>query len=310
MTRATTLGIGILVVAWGCDAAPDSSPTRGSSPPSTDPQQGTAEKDAESVDAPPAPGGPWPHEPAGSTTLLDCPFDTTTCEGKIRDPYKSSGYSLNVVNEPGAPLSPSNVVKSTRFANVASGGTQLEYEMPTGTKDVFVGVWWRTNPEFMGKNHSGNKLFFIRGQGPGTNGVFLFMWRTGVTPVGHLRWTTQLSYNLDQCKGAPDIDECDGDPNVAVMPGVWYRIEVYMHASSTPTAHDGIVRWWITPKGGTPTLAGNYTNFAYGPAVDAWVWSETWDGSGPPNEWTTEGNHFVDHLRISAPTCPSNGCSL
>lgn len=244
----------------------------------------------------PLPGGDssWANQPYHLKTLIDCSFDSTTCDGKLVDPYKSSGGTLKVVQDPLAPFSGSNVLQSTRFANVAAGGTQLEYYLPTGTKEIYAGMYWRTSAQFEGKNHGGNKLFFIRGQGPGTNGVFMYICPNRDCSQGHIRWITQLANNLDQCGGL-DLDSCAPNiTNVPIKPGVWYKIEVYMKASSCATCHDGTVKWWING-----TLAGSYNNFAYGPAVDTWIWSETWDGSGPANEWVTEGYHQLDHLYIS-----------
>lgn len=245
----------------------------------------------------PIPGGnpSWVNEPGGFKLLVDCAFNSATCDGKLGDPYKSVGNTVKIVQDSTAPFSGPQVLRSTRFANVAAGGTQLEYYLPTGNKEIYVGLYWKASPQFEGKNHGGNKLFFIRGQGPGTNGVFMFICPNRDCNAGYIIWTTQLSYNLDQCKNAPDIDVCGANVNnVRVKPGTWYKIEVYMRASSCATCHDGSVRWWING-----TLAGNFNNFAYGPAVDTWIWSETWDGSGPANEWTTEAYHELDHLRIS-----------
>ncbi len=244
----------------------------------------------------PLPGGnaSWANEPGNLKTLIDCAFNSTTCDGKLGDPYQTSGRTVNIVQDASAPFSGTNVLRSTRFANVAAGGTQLEYYLPTGNKEIYVGMYWRTSTQFEGKNHGGNKLFFIRGQGPGTNGVFMYICPNRDCSKGYILWTTQLTYNLDQCGGL-DIDSCKPNVNnVLIKPGTWYKIEVYMKASSCATCHDGTVKWWING-----TLAGSYNNFAYGPAVDTWLWSETWDGSGAVNEWVTEGYHHLDHLYIS-----------
>ncbi len=252
----------------------------------------------------------WPNEPVGATQLFDCGFDNTTCGGTLKDIYNSTGYSLNVAQDATAPLSPPNVMRSTRFANNPTGGCELEYALSGRPVEIYAGLWWRTSPVFMGKSNGQNKLFFIRGQNT-LNGLFRFDLAQGAAS-GSIIWTTQSSNNLDQC-GGTDIDVCRSNVNnVPIAVGKWYKIEAYLKASSCPTCHDGTVRWWITPRDGTPVLAGNYEKFAYGmESGDGWRWSwaETWDGSGGANDWPTEASHYVDHLHISAPNCGPGGCA-
>lgn len=252
----------------------------------------------------------WTNEPAGANVLLDCGFNHPTCNGSLQDPYNTantlpsppSANTLSVVTDTSAPMSPSNVLRSQGNASTGTGGTELHYIAPSPIKEVYVGFWWRTNPEFTGNQVNANKTFFIRGTQGGQNGVFYLRSNPGQSKF--LYWSTQLPYNLNQCFGAPDQDHCY--PNVsttAIIPGTWYKVEVYMKASTCPTCRDGAVRWWING-----VLNGNYSNFAYGPLVNEWVWSETWDGAGNGAGFTTNPAHFIDHLHISAPNCTGN-CS-
>lgn len=242
----------------------------------------------------------WPNEPTGSTVLIDCGFDTPTCGGQLFDPYGTAGNTLTVQSDSSAPLSAANVMRSTMFYPNTTGGTQLSISAPTNLKEIFVGLWWRSNPEFNGNSVGANKLFFIRGRNS-QNGVFLWQ-KPQTSSQGRLFWITQLPYNLNQC-GGYDVDQCFANvTDVPIVPGTWYRFEVYMKASSCATCRDGIVRWWITPKGGSPILAANYVNFAYGPDVSEWVWSETWDGFTNGQGFTSSPSHYIDHLHISQPS--------
>lgn len=243
--------------------------------------------------------GVWINEPSGSSVLLDCGFDTPTCGGQLFDPYGTAGGSLTVQSDGSAPLSPSTVVRSTMVYTAATGGTELHFTTPTTLKEIYVGLWWRSNPEFNGNNVGANKLFFVRGR-QNQNGAFLWQ-KPQTSSQGRLFFITQLPYNLNQC-GGYDVDQCFANvTDVPIVPGLWYRFEVYMKASSCPTCRDGILRWWITPKGASPILAGNYVNFAYGPDVSEWVWAETWDGFGNGQGFTSNPSHYIDHIHISMP---------
>lgn len=273
---------------------------------STSPENNSSEDNSNQTPPPPPapPSSRWPNEPTGFRALLDCGFETPLCDGKLNDPYnaaglnpaKSSLHTVSVVQDPSAPLSPSSVYHSMMNYQVQQGGSETHFNTPTQVKEIYVGIWWRSNPDFTANGVGANKTFFIRG--PGLNGVFLWQKPMG-SNLSRLYWTTQMPNNLDQCGGS-DIDACFANGNdVFITPGNWYRIEVYMKASSCATCRDGAVKWWITPKGGTTSLAGNYSNFAYGPIFNEWMWSETWDGFGNAMGFTSDPAHFLDHLYIS-----------
>ncbi|NGZ98027.1 MAG: hypothetical protein CV089_18200, partial [Nitrospira sp. WS110] len=108
----------------------------------------------------------WTNEPVGSTTILDCPFNSVSGCG-ILDAYSSS-----VINQDAsAPISQPNTVHSKMAARATNGGMQLNYVTPQIYREMYVGLMWRTNPQFQGRP-VGNKMFFVRG--PQNNGVFLF----------------------------------------------------------------------------------------------------------------------------------------
>lgn len=246
------------------------------------------------------------NKPSDSIAALNCDFSHPTCNGALLDVYNGSGTlasppsagTITVQSDAGAPWSPTSVMQSRRFANTPAGGAQLEYwGIPQGAKEIYVEMAWKPSDPFEGKVHGNNKMFFVRGKQPGTNGVFMYKKPQSTNPAtsGIIIWTTQLANNLNQCFGAPDLDYCH--PNVTttpIFPGQWYRISARIMASTCPTCRDGRVRWWVND-----ILNGDYSNFAYGPSADFWLWAETWDGSGPVNEWVTDANHRLDHLHIS-----------
>lgn len=252
--------------------------------------------------------GGWPNEPAGSTVTLDCPFNDRTCGGAIWDVYNSATPPASL---PDAPFSPSNVFHDVLVYPNTTGGSQMDYivggrQTPLQNQELYVGFWWRTNPEFSGNGVGSNKLFFIKDANASTNGVFMYRLPQSGEKVGFLFWAPQQFENGDQC--------ADGGltclPNVAsvpVRPGIWYRIEAYIRASSCYTCHDGIVRWWVNGQ-----LAGDYRKYAYSGPVNVWEWTETWDGDVGSNGkgFTADAHHYIDHLRVSVPNCGPAGCPV
>lgn len=244
----------------------------------------------------------WTNEPAGFTSMLDCPFNTkptpqaTVCN--IQNAYNAG----TITTDSTAPLSPSNVYKSSLAAGASSGGTQLNWVTPGGTvyNEMYVGIMWRTNPEFFGRSVA-NKMFFIRG--PGSNTYFGMWGGTGGGSLGGGPFRLDFGPNVSTVDNSHTCTldlglYCPanvGSPNVIM--GTWYKIETYVKASTTTTSRNGIVRQWLNG-----TLISNRTDMNISPGgLNEWVWSETWDGAVNPVP-TVEWAHFLDQLHISIPS--------
>lgn len=248
----------------------------------------------------------WPNEPAGSQVALDCPFNDRTCGGALWDVYNSGTPSASL---PDAPFSPPNAFHDVLVYPNTTGGSQMDFtvggrQTPQQNQEMYAGFWWRTNPEFSGNMVGANKLFFIKGGN--TNGVFMWSLPQTGEKVGQIFWAPQQFENEDQC--ADGGLTCRPNVNsVPVRPGVWYRIEAYIRASSCDACHDGIVRWWVNG-----VLVGNYTRYAYGGPVNVWEWTETWDGETGRNGkgFTADAHHYIDHLRVTVPNCGASGCAI
>lgn len=241
----------------------------------------------------------WTNEPAGSTTILDCPFNSVSGCG-IQDAYSSS----RIVQDSSGTVSPPNAVFSRIEAGATNGGMQLNYVFTqTPVRELYVGMIVRTNPEFQGRT-VGNKMFFMRG--PGMNGVFLYDNDSLSAGTGPMIFAHNTS-------GIDNSHTCALDSGLACFPnvgsgtitrGVQTKLEAYIKASTTATSRDGVVRWYVN---GAP--AGSYTNINYAPnGLNEWAWSETWDGfvNPPP---TVPWEWYIDHLHISTASCPSGGCT-
>lgn len=109
--------------------------------------------------------GVWTNEPAGAAVVLDCPFSSTPSSCGILDVYSSSIQDTDGT----ASVSPSGVIRSTISAGNNTGGMQIGYAIPQTHREFFMGLMWRTNPQFTGRTVN-DKMFFIRG--PETNAYF------------------------------------------------------------------------------------------------------------------------------------------
>ncbi len=237
----------------------------------------------------------WVNEPSGFQTTLDCPFNVKPTPS--RDPAGCGIENVynagSITQDSSAPVSPPNLFKSAISAGNSTGGSQLNWVAPQIYNEMYVGLMWRTNPQFVGRQ-VGNKLFFVRG--PAVNGAFLMNGGPGGP------WTMIFSHNTGSLDNS---HTCQSDlglgcpSNVgpgSLTTGVWTKLEVYIKKSTTSTSRDGILRWWVN---GVP--AGNYTNMNYAPnGLNEWVWSETWDGTVNPVP-SVDWSHYIDHLHISIP---------
>lgn len=236
----------------------------------------------------------WPNTPAGATVLFD---STLSSKSGLLDVYGS----WIAATDASEPVSPSSCYKSVMYAGNNFGGSQVHYIPPQTYTDLFVGLSWRTNAGFQGRQ-VGNKMFFVRG--PSVNGVFLFgasSLSSGQAPM--IFNVNTGGYNNSHITG--------GDPLAPFFPnagpgmlhvGTWTKLEAYIKGSTTSTSRDGIVRWWVNG-----VLAGNYTNVNYAPnGLNEWVWSETWDGTVNPVP-SVDWEHYIGHLYVATGGTPSSG---
>ena len=237
------------------------------------------------------------NEPAGSSFLLDHNFNAILGSG-MSNPYNAGA----IMSDATAPVTPSQCHVSWINGGDSTGGTELHWNSGTAWSDMFVGLAWRTNAQFEGRNGGSNKMFFMRGPGGsglanGTNACFIFNNSTLVNGSG----TMILGPNTGGLSNQAITGSTDPGaliwPNVGdgtLTRGVWYKLEAYIKKSTTVNSQDGILRWWINGR-----LVGNYTNFNYPGGMNEWVWSEAWDGTWNISRPTVRWEHWLDHLYIS-----------
>ena len=241
--------------------------------------------------------GTWANAPAG-TVLVDSNF--TTLNG-LFDVYGSTILTTDAT----APFSPSGVGKARLEALAREGGNQLEYNSPVNYREMYFGLYWRTNPQFQGRSAS-NKLFFMRGLGL-TNGVF---YMSGGPNMGqssfYILWSHNTSWlNNSHIMGGDAIGSTaySNVGNATVVPGVWYKIECHIRASTTASSRDGFIRWWING-----VLCGSYNQLNYAGqnssvsnpgTMNQWMMAQTWDGAGDMGVYNTvPWEHYIDHVRV------------
>ncbi len=120
-----------------------------------------------------------------------------------------------------------------------------------------------------------------------------------------LEFTVAANGHLANAAGSGTVWHLFGNVNggnYVVTPGTWYRIELYFKGSTTPTARDGVVRWWATQLGdAAPTAVGNYTaaNFDI-PDFIQFSFAPTWGGNSGVVKLRKD-YYRIDHVYISRP---------
>lgn len=298
------------VGADGVETPNDSSEPTAGTPAGEGAQQG---EPANPGSAPPMPPtGTWPNEPTGSSVLVDCSsFPSKTCGSgdmpggtRLWDIYGGGGVQ-NIAGPSGAMTS---VYYDRLPANAAGGdGSGLTYyKTGAATPALYVGFHWKMNADFQG-GYAFNKLFFVRtfnnpAGGALVNGVFNIEGPQGYTSPFHLIWGANTDgYDNSHACAEPLGATCRTNRNdVPLYRNTWYLIEAYVKASTSPTARNATVRWWING-----VLAGDYTNLNYGGNVmNEFTFDHTWDGAANVDcahrDCSKEWRHYIADLRISA----------
>lgn len=237
--------------------------------------------------------GIWPNAIAGGVILLNHPFTT------VLGPGMTGGVGGNggIVSDPAAPYTPPGVLKTRLEVGTNSGGAEIHCIFPTAYRELYCGMWWKTNPQWTGRA-TADKMFFLRGGN--SNGYFGLLGgitKGGAGSIPYLHWAHNSgNVRNEHIMGGPEGGI--GYPNIqtrAMTPGVWHKIEVRIRCSTTLISRDGIVQWWIND-----VLAGSYSTVNYGTAevgMNEFVWAETWDNSGIPVH-PVPLEHYIDHVLI------------
>ncbi len=261
----------------------------------------------------------WPNQPAGSTVLTDVNWSTNTPDGPSNPPgsgWCSTGCGAglgSITTSTLAPVSPPNVLhhQFNTSNGFGTGGNHFDFHTVGGYRTIYVGAYLRTSNPFEGYPSTINKILFLwmvnRGQQ-----IFTFI--KANQPFGPF---SDVGAALELHNPPPDIGNChlsnDGDCPVGTVNvhanrggftvplGQFWRYEVCVRGSETPTSRDGSIRWWANG-----VLVGEYTQLN----TPRQNWGEVgldqaWDGTtlrSTPDFWE------YDHVRIAqGGICGSGG---
>jgi hypothetical protein len=236
----------------------------------------------------PPPGGAWPNEPAGLTVRTDWGLDQVLpTAGDVPIPGSPGWHVVygfvpgpangwaQLVADPTAPFSTTSVYDFVYPQGMVEGTAPATVYYPNlGTREVYVGFWWKPSAPFdFGPN--GNKIAFLFNSGGGAGGqqfiILLPDGRLHVLPEypGDYRWR---------------------DPNVTstvVTLGQWHRVEWYCNLAT------GALQWWLDG-----VLQGSYSDVSNGHAFDMFQFSPTWGGNSGAQKRETD-HYWFDHLHLS-----------
>jgi hypothetical protein len=260
---------------------------------------------------------PWPAEPPGFRTVTDWPYNLLVTKsdgglstgGNVWNQSAGTGAAA-VISDTTAPLSPPNVVELTYPAGLPSGTepwTLYFNPRPVG-REFYTAFWWKANAGWQGDPSGINKIIFWQDAAPSSANLIVMM-NNQRQPNYFL--TVTLEFNqasngqLVNAAGAGTVWHVFGNVrggNYVITPGNWYRIELYFKGSTTPTSHDGVLRWWASRPGDQmPTPVGDYTNVNFdAPNFIQFSFAPTWGGNSGVIK-TRNDYYRIDHVHLSAP---------
>lgn len=253
----------------------------------------------------------WPNQPIGSTLLSDNDFTRLpNGPGSPSQGWVSRYPGCLQASESFAPLSPPFALHYEWPHSQGYGSSCIAgYNLPAGTKDLYVGIKWKPSIDFWGWNVNHQKIMLIDAT---YNHMYVTMFRpTGSLPPRH-EYIVGSFYGLSNgarnCHVAQGRD-CDWfNANIAstkIALGQWHTLEVYMKGSTTQTSQDGVLMVWLDGQ-----QTSRYTNINTGyPIIRTFELHPVWDAletSCP----TCVDHHWFDHARLATGGTPGNGTAI
>lgn len=226
----------------------------------------------------------WPHAPPAYPPVSDQPFDLVTALNWAATP-DALGL-VGIALDPTGPLSPAGVLQFTYPAGYAGGSApSAVYHPLANLRQVYAGMWWRTNASWQGHDSEVNKIAFLYADGSAGNMYLCFYG----PPAGPFETRVALQF-----AGADRrFWLVPNAASLAVSRGDWHRLEWLVRYNTSSSPPNGVVRWWLDG-----TLVGDYhdVRFPSRPLVEFQL-SPTWGGTGGTKA-ATDYLRF-DHLFLS-----------
>jgi hypothetical protein len=261
-------------------------------------------------------GGPWPEEPPGFRTLTDWPYNQLVTDrsggfargASVWNQTPGPGLAA-IVSDPSAPLSPPNVAQISYPVGFPSGQTPWTlYFGPLSGREYYTAFWWKADPAWQGDPSGINKITFWQDAAPSCANLIVMLnnqQQRAYFLTVTLEFNQASNGHLANSSGAGRVWHVFGNVrggNYVIVPGTWYRIEMYFKGSTTPTSQDGLLRWWATKLGdAAPTPIGDYTNVNFDtPNFIQFSFAPTWGGNSGVTKQILN-YHRIDHVYISGP---------
>ena len=193
------------------------------------------------VNAPPPPPPPPPpgdfraNEPAGMTMITERPFNSKT-EDPQWDNYNAG--PLTIEQDPTAPYSPSNVIRSTLpagfQAGYSHGSTGIQF---SGVHTIYISYWAKYSTNWQGQQADINKQAYVWVDEGGGDGKFV-MEASGVGSGPMAPRPILQSMIVGDGHKDPNLI-----PNQQIIRGQWFHIEIVIRGNSAGTA-DGSFDLW------------------------------------------------------------------
>jgi hypothetical protein len=246
----------------------------------------------------------WNNEPTGSQLITEFRFDAVQGNGWSAV-YPGGGA---IVSDPTAKASAPNTLMYIRQPNSIGNSSVTYYNLPT-LNEMYFAFWWKASDPFEGQPHLLTKIanVWVNG-GNGTLGL-LWFYMKAAQRGGPYQLIMQLEFpNVGNSHLGNGYGDNPGTWNLfgnvsggSISLGNWHLLELQLRTSSTPTARNGQLTWWMD---GTPI--GKYSNVNFpNSAVNMVQFATSWDSQDPTQQ---QPYYFwYDHARISK---PSGGATL
>jgi PKD repeat protein len=234
-------------------------------------------------------------EPSGMTKLTETGFNCINGCGEWGAWDQQYSGAANMVVDPTAPKSGSNVVQMNYTPSLRAGWAPMSFAPKSGSlpqkQTLYVAIWLKLSNNYVGQVSGVNKvLHFFTPRSSGGN-VAIFNIR------GSGSGTLVPAFLLQGLATSPSAINLDAAASVCTtVRGKWTKYEMVLK-NSTPGVSDGTATLWMDGK-----KCVERTGLAFVRAGDSnkWEtiwWSPTWGGTG--SNPTTSFSESVDHIYVS-----------